>query len=169
MDGDRLREFWGAGVRGGGESGVERLAREIRRDIHVMYDDVVGTLVREAPSTFAPPPGYRLDGRGGDEEWHYSYDRFRWAFAMVLSRHHYLPARDLDDGYYDRGPESHGDDVGEGDGKAGPVPAEAARTGAPHGVPEPGYRALDGRRGRPAGEPADRVVGRGGAQRGAGR
>ena len=119
MDEAELKEFWGGSNREGKESGVERVTRGIRRDVHVMYDDVMGTLVREAPSTFAPPPGYRIDRKDGDdgvEEWHYSYDRFRWAFAMVVSRHHYLPARDLDDEYHvhhGAASEVHDDEVDE--------------------------------------------------------
>ena len=67
-----------------------------------MYDGVMGTLARERPKWFAPPSGD--DGNepsmeGGEDEssWIYSYENFQWAFALVISRHHYLPIQDIDD------------------------------------------------------------------------
>ncbi|EED89074.1 predicted protein [Thalassiosira pseudonana CCMP1335] len=81
------------------EIGVEvrDLARGIRQDVFEMYDGVMGTLARERPEMFRPPDGYSANNDQDSEEWMYSYDNFRWAFAMVISRCHYLPIRDLDD------------------------------------------------------------------------
>ncbi|KAL3826768.1 hypothetical protein ACHAXA_000594 [Cyclostephanos tholiformis] len=79
---------------------VKKLARSIRRHLHEMYDEIMGTLVRAKPEWFAPPSGYlsKRSIEGGNEDgWAYSYENFQWAFAMVISRHHYLPIHDFDD------------------------------------------------------------------------
>ena len=69
--------------------GVKKLAREIQKDLREMYDKIMGKLVTEHSDLFAPPNG-DLEG------WMYSYKHFQWAFALVISRHHYLPIQDLD-------------------------------------------------------------------------
>lgn len=74
--------------------GVVELARGIKNDVWEMYDGVIGTLVRENYEVFGPPKGYD-DEKG--EEWHFSFENFQWAFAMVISRHHFLPISDFDD------------------------------------------------------------------------
>lgn len=78
---------------------VKKMARGIRLHLHEMYDEVMGTLVRAKPEWFAPPSGYVLNQsvEGDGSEWIYSYENFQWAFAMVISRHHYLPIHDFDD------------------------------------------------------------------------
>jgi len=78
---------------------VTKLARGIRQHVHDMYDQVMGILVRENADSFAPPDGYRLhqSADGVDNEWAYSYKNFQWAFALVISRHHYLPIHDFDE------------------------------------------------------------------------
>lgn len=70
--------------------GVKKLASGIQKDLREMYDRIMGKLVTEHSDLFAPPHG-DLDG------WMYSYKNFQWAFALVISRHHYLPIQDLDD------------------------------------------------------------------------
>ncbi|KAL9184214.1 hypothetical protein ACHAXT_002300 [Thalassiosira profunda] len=74
---------------------VTSLARGIRQDLYEIYDAVMGTLVKEQPEWFVPPNGYDISGEEGPE-WVYSFDNFRWAFALVISRHHYLPLKDID-------------------------------------------------------------------------
>lgn len=83
----------------GDDREVTKLARGIRQHVHDMYDQVMGTLVRENADSFAPPDGYRLhqSADGVDNEWAYSYKKFQWAFALVISRHHYLPIHDFDE------------------------------------------------------------------------
>lgn len=70
--------------------GVKKLARGIQKDLREMYDRIMGKLVTEHSDLFAPLNG-DLEG------WMYSYKNFQWAFALVISRHHYLPIQDLDD------------------------------------------------------------------------
>ncbi|KAL7536034.1 hypothetical protein ACHAXR_006876 [Thalassiosira sp. AJA248-18] len=92
---EELREKTGGDI---GE-GVRTLARGIRQDLYELYDGVIGTLVKKRPEAFAPPDGYdgNQSGEGGGKEWIYSYENFQWAFALVISRHHYLPIQDFDD------------------------------------------------------------------------
>ena len=98
-----------------GDAGVQTLARGIRQDLYEMYDKVMGSLVKERPEIFAPPEGYRINSNnnpaGGDAggsssssavEWSYSYEKFQWAFALVISRHHYLPIQDFDEEDYSK-------------------------------------------------------------------
>ena len=82
-----------------GDGEVEKLAKGIRQHVHDMYDKVMGTLVRENADSFAPPDGYfsHPSADGMEIEWAYSYENFRWAFALVISRHHYLPIHDFDE------------------------------------------------------------------------
>jgi len=70
--------------------GVKKLARVIQKDLREMYDRIMGKLVTEHSDVFSPP-NRDLEG------WVYSYKNFQWAFALVISRHHYLPIQDLDD------------------------------------------------------------------------
>lgn len=88
--------------RTGGDAGegVRGMARGIRSDLREMYDGVMGTLVKERPEWFEPPGGPTGGGaeEGGGAGWAYSYENFRWAFALVISRHHYLPIQDFDEG-----------------------------------------------------------------------
>jgi len=77
---------------------VKNLARGIRQDLHVLYNDVMGTLVRENKEWFGPPVGYNPQQYGANAiDWVYSYENFQWAFALVISRHHYLPISAFDD------------------------------------------------------------------------
>ena len=77
---------------------AKKLAKGIRQDLHQMYNEVMGTLVRENPKWFAPPDGYNPNIDDSDiDEWTYSYDNFQWAFALVISRHHFLPIAAFDD------------------------------------------------------------------------
>ena len=63
-----------------------------------MYDAVVGKLVRERPEWFAPPGEEEgIEGVPHAGKWIYSYENFKWAFALVISRHHYLPVEDFDE------------------------------------------------------------------------
>ena len=79
---------------GGGNGGeLIQNVRGIQRHLYEMYDEVIGTLVKSHPELFAPPSDHSL----GNSEWTYSYENFQWAFAMVISRHHYLPIHELDD------------------------------------------------------------------------
>ena len=75
---------------------VKNLARGIRQDLHGLYNDVMGTLVRENREWFGPPVGYNPQGVNS-VDWIYSYENFQWAFALVISRHHYLPISAFDD------------------------------------------------------------------------
>lgn len=75
-------------------------ARGIQRHLYEMYDEVIGTLVKAHPELFAPTNDYSK----GNSEWTYSYENFQWAFAMVISRHHYLPIHELDDDVSDDNP-----------------------------------------------------------------
>jgi len=70
--------------------GVKKLAKGIQKDLREMYDRIMGKLVTEHSDLFSPPNGGELEG------WMYSYQNFQWAFALVISRHHYLPIQDLD-------------------------------------------------------------------------
>jgi len=81
-----------------GDEEVKTMARGIRLHLHEMYDEIMGTLVKAKPELFAPPSGYVLNqsGQGDEIGWAYSYENFQWAFAMVVSRHHYLPLHDFD-------------------------------------------------------------------------
>ena len=81
------------------DEGVKKMARSIRLDLYEMYDEIIGTLVKAKPEWFAPPSGYRSkqQAEGNESDWAYSYENFQWAFAMVISRHHYLPIHDFDD------------------------------------------------------------------------
>lgn len=83
-----------------GEIGIEvrELARGIRSDVYEMYDLVMGTLVSTHSEIFGPPDGYSAHSNE-DIEWHFSYDNFQWAFAMVISRHHFLPIAEFDEDY----------------------------------------------------------------------
>jgi hypothetical protein len=65
-----------------------------------MYDTIVGTLVVVHGEIFGPPLGYSGSNNiEGEEnvEWHFSYENFQWAFAMVISRHHFLPIAEFDE------------------------------------------------------------------------
>jgi hypothetical protein len=62
-------------------SGVRRIVRAIQSDVKEMYDTVMVPLKQEHPTIF-------------DKE-DYSIEQFQWAFAMVNSRHWYLPIPDL--------------------------------------------------------------------------
>ncbi|KAL7519796.1 hypothetical protein ACHAWX_004553 [Stephanocyclus meneghinianus] len=77
--------------------GVRDLARGIRQDLYEMYDGVMGTLVKAHYDLFGPPDGYAGESHNEGIEWHFSYDNFQWAFAMVISRHHFLPISDFDE------------------------------------------------------------------------
>jgi hypothetical protein len=92
-----MDEKLGTGSNGGE---VIQNARGIQRHVYEMYDEVIGTLVKAHPELFAPPNDYSR----GNSEWTYSYENFQWAFAMVISRHHYLPIHELDDDVSDNTP-----------------------------------------------------------------
>lgn len=81
-----------------GEIGIEvrELARGIRSDVYEMYDLIMGTLVKAHGEIFGPPEGY-TPNKNDENEWHFSYDNFQWAFAMVISRHHFLPIAEFDE------------------------------------------------------------------------
>lgn len=84
----------------GGIGEVIQNARGVQRHLYEMYDEVIGTLVKAHPELFAPPNDFSK----GNSEWTYSYENFQWAFAMVISRHHYLPIHDLDNDVSDYTP-----------------------------------------------------------------
>ncbi|KAL7436898.1 hypothetical protein ACHAXM_005701 [Skeletonema potamos] len=69
---------------------VIKLARGIKKDLHEMYNKIMGKLVTEHSDLFSSP------NENSVEEWMYSYKNFQWAFSLVISRHHYLPIQDLD-------------------------------------------------------------------------
>jgi len=81
--------------RRGLSDGVKRVVADIQDDVRDMYVTVVGVLVRDFPGVFGPPKTERGDDL---DEWAYSYDKFRWAFAIVNSRHWNVPVQDLDEG-----------------------------------------------------------------------
>jgi hypothetical protein len=81
------------------DEGVKTMARSVRLHLYEMYDEIIGTLVKAKPEWFAPPGGHfsKQQTEGSESDWAYSYENFQWAFAMVISRHHYLPIHDFDD------------------------------------------------------------------------
>eukprot|EP00956_Cyclotella_meneghiniana_P027053 scaffold59883_cov66-Cyclotella_meneghiniana.AAC.6 len=91
-----------------GDIGVEvrELSRGIRRDVWEMYDLIMGTLVQSHVEIFGPPEGYHYNNDYADDnndggnvdDWYFSYKNFQWAFAMVISRHHFLPIAEFDEG-----------------------------------------------------------------------
>ena len=68
-------------------------AAALREDVRDMYLSVVGQLVRDFPDLFGP-----TEGDGQAEDWAFSFERFRWAFSLVNSRHWNVPVRDWDGG-----------------------------------------------------------------------
>jgi len=62
-------------------SGVRKIVRGIQSDVKEMYETVMVPLREEHSAIFA-----------SDD---YSFENFQWAFAMVNSRHWYLPIPDL--------------------------------------------------------------------------
>jgi hypothetical protein len=77
-----------------------KITRDIQRHLHGMYDEIMGTLVKTKPDWFAPPNNNNGGGIAAVDDgngWAYSYEKIQWAFSMVISRHHYLPIRELDD------------------------------------------------------------------------
>ena len=102
-----------ARLRSDASEGVRREATGVRSDARDMYDAVVKELIRDHPDVFGPPtsaptpPPATTEGTGSapplprsepgsSREWAYSFENFRWAFAMVSSRHFLLPISDLD-------------------------------------------------------------------------
>lgn len=61
--------------------GVRKIVRDIQVDFKEMFETVMVPLQKEHPAIF-----------GSDD---YSLENFQWAFAMVNSRHWYLPIPDL--------------------------------------------------------------------------
>jgi hypothetical protein len=94
--------------------GVRTVARGIQQEVRDMYDTIVQVLIKEHPDLFGPPalpvPPYNThtantSHSGGsnnnshnekEKEWMFSFEHFRWAFAMVTSRHWQLPISDLE-------------------------------------------------------------------------
>ncbi|KAL7452297.1 hypothetical protein ACHAWC_004028 [Mediolabrus comicus] len=64
---------------------VKKLARGIQQDLYEMYDGNKDDSLEN-------------DSSAEQSDSMYSYENFRWAFALVTSRHHYLPIQDLDYG-----------------------------------------------------------------------
>mmetsp|Transcript_1753 Transcript_1753/g.4225 ORF Transcript_1753/g.4225 Transcript_1753/m.4225 type:complete len:402 (-) Transcript_1753:34-1239(-) len=62
--------------------GVRQIARGIHRDVKDMYVNLMEILLAEHPTVFLPEA--------------YSFEKFRWAFALVNSRHWHVPIPDLE-------------------------------------------------------------------------
>jgi len=105
----------------GGTEGVKKLARDIRADMENMYENIVKVLIKDHPDIFGPPSNLEhlsddvpvengskrertnhKDRQGNPREWKsgtqydagdwmFSYENFKWAFAMVNSRHWHIP------------------------------------------------------------------------------
>eukprot|EP00551_Chaetoceros_affinis_P013035 CAMPEP_0203687016 /NCGR_PEP_ID=MMETSP0090-20130426/49362_1 /ASSEMBLY_ACC=CAM_ASM_001088 /TAXON_ID=426623 /ORGANISM="Chaetoceros affinis, Strain CCMP159" /LENGTH=871 /DNA_ID=CAMNT_0050556265 /DNA_START=423 /DNA_END=3038 /DNA_ORIENTATION=+ len=101
---------------------VRRLVLSMKHDIKVMYNDIMGVLIRDHGDIFGRPTSAsdnstgsaslksgneeeeitigdvdNDDDIGGDTEWMFSYEKFEWAFAIVNSRKWHLPLADLDE------------------------------------------------------------------------
>lgn len=67
--------------------GIRTVARGIKRDMKDFYINVVQVLIDDHPDIF---------GKQGDEkDWTFSFENFKWAFAIINSRHWQLPISDL--------------------------------------------------------------------------
>jgi SET domain len=71
--------------------GVRTVARGIRQEMRDMYESVVQVLINQHPSIFGKETAQR-----NNLKWMYSYENFKWAFAIVNSRHWQLPIEDLE-------------------------------------------------------------------------
>ena len=92
-DSHRLKQVFGDTPK------IRTLARDIRRDVNVMYESVMSVLIQDHGDIFAPPSKNKEKEGELDEaedEWMYSFDKFMWAFAMVNSRHWHLPVPEFD-------------------------------------------------------------------------
>jgi SET domain len=71
--------------------GVRIVARSMRQEMQVVYEQVVLALVNNHPNLFGKAAA--IDSVTG--EWMFSYEMFQWAFAVVNSRHWQLPPEAL--------------------------------------------------------------------------
>ena len=89
---------------------VRRLVLSMKKDVKMMYDEIMHVLIQNHGDLFGKPHHHPIydaeiedvvedDGQGNDlsREWMFSYEKFEWAFAIVNSRKWHLPLADLDD------------------------------------------------------------------------
>lgn len=104
---------------------VRRLVLSMKHDIKVMYNDIMGVLMRDHWDIFGRPTSASDNSSGsaslkssnekeeitigdvdsdddnddnsGDTESMFSYDKFEWAFLIVNLRKWHLPLADLDE------------------------------------------------------------------------
>jgi len=72
--------------------GVRTVAVGVRKEMKDLYESVVQVLIDANPELLGP--------KNTDEpesDWMFSYENFKWAFAIVNSRHWQLPVSDLED------------------------------------------------------------------------
>lgn len=76
--------------------GIRTVARGVKREMKIMYETVVVSLIEKHPELFGPPaPNGSARSVDPVTEWMFSFEKFQWAFAIVNSRHWQLPISDL--------------------------------------------------------------------------
>jgi len=94
--------------------GIQSVARGVRLEMKEMYHTVVDPLVRDYPELFGKRMIMQRTGSSStsseeqqqqqfdyllddmDDDWAFSYENFKWAFAMINTRHWLLPIADLE-------------------------------------------------------------------------
>mmetsp|Transcript_8044 Transcript_8044/g.9281 ORF Transcript_8044/g.9281 Transcript_8044/m.9281 type:complete len:723 (+) Transcript_8044:178-2346(+) len=100
-DVDKLRREFDGIEYGPAADEVRRLVIDIKRDVKVIYDEIMDVLIKDHNEIFGPAVAIESNIETEQQEWDFSYERFEWAFAMVNSRKWHLPLADLDVGAYD--------------------------------------------------------------------
>jgi len=101
----KLQEMEG---RGQVTAGLKELAFGINDDLEEMYDSIMRVLIRDHVDIFGKPKDNDTSGSDSDDDrieveegvvdtWMYSYEKFKWAFAIVNSRRWHLPLQDVDE------------------------------------------------------------------------
>ncbi len=86
---------------------VRRLVLTMKKDVKMMYDEIMGILVKDHKEIFGRPEliddsnntedvDDNVQNKSDKKEWMFSYEKFEWAFAIVNSRKWHLPLADLD-------------------------------------------------------------------------